>query len=261
MSAIHTGNPPVSLKAAESIFRRGTDCFGPEHIEDAFKMKVKIVPEISFTEAELDAAKKRGECLRLGVPITMKAVAEARGNKQTKGEPLLFNIDWCKDETFYTTDTVRKGWALCNKEVLPESACKNYLEQTDFLVEHVSNKIWTPDTVPPKVAEAIATFKKKRAAIEKAMNSDWKKAAEDLEGLAFNSMFRESPAEILYRLVLNQAVNGERSLENMYAWSNQRSSGSELVYVGRFGGDGAHVFSDGPGVSRGILGSSFFRSE
>ncbi len=65
--------------------------------------------------------------------ITMKEIVEKCDNKTSKGTPLLYSIDWHKDEKFYTEEKSREGWYIVSKELLTESLNKNWNEQEEIL--------------------------------------------------------------------------------------------------------------------------------
>lgn len=226
------------------------------------------IPTIPFSRAELEKAKELGQFLIYrvdkdpeGGPLTMKALQEivqAKFSREGKGK-VLYDTDWYKDEEFFTKETPTAGWALVSKEVIPGSTSKNYLQQIDVIENYVRNNVFRGGVVPLAYQEAFAEYADKKDHIGRLLGSDWKAAANELAELRVNKIFRQSPVEAIYDLMVYFAQNGERQLGGMYTWTNKQSSSGDLVNVGGFGEVGAYVGYDGPGGTDGRLGVVFSR--
>ncbi len=100
----------------------GSDCLGPEAVENAFGIKVNAaeVPNIPFTIPELEEAKSLGQFMVLrvnrdlgGGPLTMQRMADIlKGKFEPEGEKVLYDTDWYKAEKFFTEETPPMEWAL-----------------------------------------------------------------------------------------------------------------------------------------------------
>lgn len=169
------------LEQAKDIF--GSDFIGPVEIKAAFGTAVETedVPAIPFSLVELEQAKELGQMLILRQPLTMKQIGEALGDKVKDEGKVFYDTDWCKEEKFYTEDAAKAGWALVSKEVVPNSTDKNYLDQTDLLVDYLKDQVFKGVELPPVYQEAIDEYLAKRTDIATTMSSDWQKAAEMLE--------------------------------------------------------------------------------
>lgn len=83
---------------------------------------------------KLSQVKDLGDKIKIYIPkITMKEIYEQSGNKTSQSTPLLYNIDWYKNEVFFTTETSREGWYEVSKELMPESRDKTWEEQEKIL--------------------------------------------------------------------------------------------------------------------------------
>lgn len=247
----------------------GSDALGPAEVEKAFGIRVDLaeVPSIPFSATELERAKELGQFLVLrvnrdpeGSPLTMQrmqGLLEARF--AAKSEAILYNTDWYKDEKFFTEETPRMEWALTSKEVIPSSPDKNYLEQTETIINYL-NQVFPGGALPPKYQEAVQEFTSQKSEIERLMSADWQEAAARLETLKINQLTRQTPVEALYDLLIYQQNNEKRLMENMYSWTKCRSSEGKFVIVGSFEPDGAYVNASGPDGRFGGLGASFSRS-
>ncbi|MBF8280358.1 MAG: AAA 5 protein [Candidatus Magasanikbacteria bacterium] len=269
----------VSLERAAEIM--GSDFLGQEAVEATFgiKLDTKEIPEIPFSEADLELAKELGQFLVLRVdktsdhaPLTMKKMNKLLGDKFEKGKKgkVLYKVDWYPNEKFYKTDTSEVRWALTSKENIPNSTSKNYLQQTQELVRYVIDEVFKDSAArPQEYQDAIDEFEryyaqnfqgKSDSEIQVLLeSSDWPKYAQKLGDLKINQLTRQSPTEVLYDLLMYFETNS-RLLEDKFTWTNRRSSGGGLVLVGRFDAGGALVSDRAPGDSDVGLGVSFSRS-
>jgi len=258
------GIEKLKLQLAKEIM--GQDFFGPEEVKTAFLDQVDVseIPSIPFTSEELEKAKELGQMLILRQPLTMKQISESLANKVNDDGKVLYDFKWYKEEKFYTTEAPEASWALVSKEVVPDSPNKNYLQQTQVLIDYLRNEVFKDVEIPAEYADAMNEFESEKAGIaaivSSSVESEWRKAAQMLEELKINRLTRRSPAEALYDLVVYFQNNGERLLPDTYSWTNRRNSSGSLVYVGYFESDGVVVSGDSPGESDSYFGDSFSRS-
>jgi len=261
-----SGEVAKQIEKAKEIL--GSDCLGPEEVKKAFGIEIGSakIPEIPFSLVELEKAKELGQFLVLrtnigpdGKPLTMQAINNLLHEKYEKDDAkVLYDTDWYKEETFFTDETPELSWALTSKKEIPNSTDKNYLEQTDAIVDYL-NQIF-PKGLPEEYKKAVKEYQGQKAEIKSLINDDWKKAAQKLESLEITKLTRQAPVEALYDLLIYHKNNDERLLENMYTWTKRRGSDGGLVDVGSFDSDGVSVPSNAPGASIGDLGVSFSRS-
>ncbi len=249
----------VAYEKAKEIMKE--DFFGYDEVHKAWGMDVATglpegTPPIPWNEAELRAAKTQGEMLilrigkdRTGKPFTMKRLNEIGQPRMTKDEgKLLFDTDWYKDEAFYKNAAFETKWVLAKKEFVPDSAGKDYIEQTRVLRDYLKGIDAIPDSELRECSDAVLDT------IRKTMGSDSKKASQQLADLLINKNHRRSPAEILYDWMLRLKNRTECTLENTYDWSSARTSGGGLVSFGDAGAEGALVSGYSPDNSYDFLG-------
>ncbi|MFH1145368.1 MAG: hypothetical protein V1707_00165, partial [bacterium] len=81
-----------------------------------------------------------------------------------------------------------------------------------------------------------------------------------LSDLRINQLLRHTPTEVLYDFVLVSDNLNERLWENLYTWTNRRSSNGKIVEVGNSNADGANVSNNQPDGSNRLIGVSFSHS-
>ncbi len=264
----------LSLADAEKILGKES-MLGPADVERVFGIKPESVPNIPFSREELERAKELGEQLilqvdtmvqkasglvsREKVPLTLENLKKKFTKAHDDGK-VFYEQDWYEKEDFFTNEKPRTGWRLTSKEVVEGTLSKNYLEQTDVLVEHLTKEVFKGVKPPKQYEDAIVEFKRERSKIEGLMESDWQEASKALVDLKITSLVRELPVEAMYRLILNDQSRKDKPLPSTYTWTASRGSGGNLVNVGDFDSRGASVYSDGPGLRDGYLGVSLSRS-
>ncbi len=158
----------------------------------------------------------------------------------------------------------RIGWRLTSKDILPNSTSKDYVEQTDLLVDYLQNQVFKGTKLPTTYEDAIAEWKHERAKIEPLAVSEnkeeWKLGSLMLANLDITKLTRELQVEVDYRLILNDQARQDKPLPSKWTWTASRDSGGGLVNVGDFDAGGAHVNDVRPGRRSGNLGVSFSRS-
>lgn len=263
------------MKEAKSIL--GQDFIGPDEAKAALGFEASEIPNVPFSKEELERAKELGQILILRQPVTMEQIIDSLKGKLKDGRKLLGSIDeatgklssgcWYKDEKFLKEERATAGWALVSKEVVPGSTSKNYLEQTEVMIDYLQNKVFEGKTPPPEFADAVMEFNAFMKAnpgfapkVKSAEASEWKAAAAQLESLKITKLTRQSPVEALYDMAAYAETNGQRLLQDKYTWTKARSSDGYLVDVGRFDSDGADVGGGTPGYSGVGLGVSFSRN-
>ncbi|HEY4520292.1 MAG TPA: AAA family ATPase [Candidatus Paceibacterota bacterium] len=257
----------VTIENAQDILG-SENVFGPNAVETAFgPIRSEQVPAIPFSREDLERAKELKQVLVLRVdslhdrhPLTMEKmmkIVEDDFKKGNKGK-LLYDTNWYQNESFFTDEKPRAGWALVSKDVIPDSTSKNYLAQTEHVIKYIENEVFAGG-IPSEYQEAIDEFNAKKGTIQPILSSDWQKAAEILESLKITQLIRQLPVEVIYDFIIQFQNNGGRFLENMYAWTSRRSSDGSLVSVGRADARGAYVSRWRPDSSYSLLGVVFSR--
>lgn len=213
---------PIPFKEAQKIM--GRDFLGPGAVDKLLGLKVKIkeLPPIMFTRAELELAKNLDMMLVLrvpydanGSPITIKNLKE---NLQTEeiGDRFgelgrkkirLFGQDFgvYKGQYFHDEDILNLGWSLVGKEVISDFRGKNWSEQEEVL------KTWAS-----------------RYGFEKQAR-------------------RRKPVEIVYDLLLHYAEKNMTTLsllQNDIDLTSTESTvpGRHIIGIGMFGSGGIEIY-------------------
>ncbi len=270
---LELGLKGFDIERAKGILKE--DCLGPEEVKQALGIEIDPngVPPIPFSKEELERAKGLNQFLILridkdneGKPLTMQRInelAQPRFDAENKGK-LLYKVDWYASEPFYTQETSSLSWALVSKEIIPDSTNKNYLDQTELLIEYLKTQVFQNKPLPTEYQEAIKEFEKQKPSIAKIIGSskepEWKKAAQKLESLKITQLLRRSPVETIYDSTVYFQTTGQRILLNRYDWTSCRDSSGSLVSVGSFYAAGASVHGWYPGHVYDSLGVSLSRS-
>ncbi len=261
----------TNIKTAKKIM--GSDNFlGPKEVFNTFGVKLKRseIPPIPFSKRELETAAELNQKMILrigtakdGAPLTIKKMEEEllREGFYT-GDEILFNVKWCRDEGFFiavTPASLKAQWALISMEVIPDSTNKNYLEQTEVLVDFLQTEIMPTLSKSKKVKyeEAIAEFNSKKEMIQGLMDG-WllEEAGKQLVRLKSNQMTRQTASQALYDMLLTLDNKSEILLAGGHAWTTARDFSGKLVYVSCSRSVGA-VYAD---QRFGDLGASFSRT-
>jgi len=257
----------------------GEKFFGREEIEKAFQVKVtpEIIPMIPFEKADLEKAKELGQYLILrinqapnGEPLTIAKINELlRGKLNDGGKTLLHGKDGKIEpnyqyarEKFLIGESPRPAWALVGQEIVPDSSGKDYLSQTEVIVDYSRNHIFKGLPISPEFQAAIAEFEKEKEAIRTILKSDWKAAAERLANLPINKLARLTPVELFYDLIVYFQNKGKRLLSDnpRFAWTGGTAANGELVRGGYFTANGVSFSTWGPDGSDSYTGALFSRT-
>ena len=268
----------ATLTEAERILGKES-VLGPKAVERVFG-KLERTPPIPFSKEELERAKELGQQLifytdalsstasgEKSTPLTLENLRTKFTKAHDDGKVFYSHGSddfWYKNEDFFKKEKPRTGWRLTSKDLIPDSTSKNYVEQTDTLIEYLQKQVFKGTKPPKPYKDAIAQWKRERAKIEplatSSTDTEWKRGSQMLADLAITKLTRELPIEVMYRFILNDQVNKDKPLPSTYTWTASRGSDGGLVYVGYFDDAGAGVSRDDPDFRVGHLGVSFSRS-
>ena len=133
------------------------------------------------------------------------------------------------------------------------------MEQTEVIIKALKEKSFKDMEMPEEYAEAIKEFNEQKERLTELMSEDWEAAAKQLAELKINQLTRQSIQETIYDLAMYHDTHGKRLLPNSYTWSNFRSSGGRLVYLGYFGAIGVSGHGWEPGDRDCNIGVSLSR--
>ena len=227
---------------------------GPEDIQNTFGFMPDTVPEIPFSIDELKRAKTLGQQLILyvdtkadGTPFTVEDMHDILCGKTSDRKDLLDSAMHTKDDSVLAIQTPRLGWRLTDPEIIDNSTRKNYLKQTELLIDYLKNVQYKGVDMPQTYQEAIGEFNSQKDKIDALMDSDWQEAARMLSTLSINQLLRERSSETVYRLFIIEKKLGVRNLGSDFSWSNSLSSDGKIVGVGKFSYRGIRVRRSNPG--------------
>ena len=262
----------------------GANFFGPEEIKMALELEFPDkIPEIYFSKEIIEKLKDTHQLILYGGKLEggishnagKTYVREVSGqnfdarfqNKKKDGTKLLHDVDWYKNEEFFTKDSSELQWKIVSKDLIPNSTNKNYLEQTDVMVDYVESMYTDPSKIPSEIMGALMEwhdlrrdtkrFNELKRLTESSDEAEWKSAADTLETLKLTQMFRESFIEWFYRTALTERATGERLLPNKYSFTKSRTSDGYFVVAGGLVVDGGDVYRLRPGYSLSSLGCAF----
>ncbi len=234
----------ISPEKAKELL--GADFLGTEAIEKTFGTEAipTEIPPIPFSLEELEKirdAKDRFLILR-----TDKIPADKLALANTK-------------QTLEKAPTTR--WALVSKDIIPDTASKNYIEQTEQIIKYLEDREFAGRE---EYQEAITEFNAQKEELRPlSVSTDesvWKPAAERLANLKITQLTRPTRDEVLYDLEVYKQINDVYLLADKYTWTSSRASGGFLVCVGLFAADGVYVHRDRPDDRHDYLGASSSRS-
>lgn len=247
----------ATIQEAKEIMQE--DYIGAEEINSILGIEIKNIPPIPFSLETLLRAKERGQFLIL------------RTNEIPADKFALANVKQTLEKAPQTR------WALVTKEILgykngnPDSdqtkvsTSKNYLEQTEVMVNYLRDEEFAGQPIPQEYQEAIAEFEDQKEELRPLVLSTdekvWEPAAQRLANLKISQLTRRTRDEGLYDLDFYFQKNKVYLLPNRYDWSSTVNSSGRLVCFGRFVADGAVVIAVEPGIRFGYLGLSFSRSQ
>ena len=240
----------VSLEQAQEIMDQGDyrGFMGPEQVKLAFGIEAQDIPEIPFSRREIKRAKELGQMLILrvdrapgGQPLTMKKISELLLNnpiKRFKGQVVkhVFTEEWYENEDFFLKETPQPGWVLVSREVITDTTECNYLIQTEKLIKYLTDDVFQNTDIPEIYRQAIKEFNqvRKQEKLDELIDQDWRKAAQILENLQITRLLRQSPAEVLYDLMIYFQNNEERLLPKTYCQTRRRCFNGLFVRAGLF---------------------------
>lgn len=261
------------MRKAKEIF--GKDFCGPKEIEWVLGHPVygqiapEKIPEIPFSQNELERAKDLGQMLVLrinktakGEPLTIGKMNEVMEGQIKSGvlrgyrllehsivkrmhggypshsimyeKGRVANKAWYKNEDFFNKETPALRWALISKDVMPGSkggGYYNYLHQTELIVKFLTEEVFKDQELPDIYQEAIKEFESQKEEIASMIESDWKEAARRLTNLKITRLTRNNAAEELYDMLIRFRDLDERDKLDMQM--GKKSAGQVIATSSR----------------------------
>ena len=226
------------------------DIFGPREVAKIGGVMIpKFTPSIPFTREDMRIACKLGQYLIFqvskasdGFPLTMNKIRDSLGNK-LEGDTFLKNSRFCEPEYFFSGSTPYAGWKLVSREVIPGSVGKDYVEQTQAIADYLRNEVYDGQELPGEYQKAVDEFEACRENLRELLNDGhWRDVTGKCLNLKLNRLFRPTPVEVIYNLMVCLIVNQERLLEDTYASTRERFSDGGIVVVGEWDTKGIGVY-------------------
>lgn len=225
IKAYEISNPTIDeameIMTEESIF-------GPDKVKQIFGIELSEnqIPRIPFSREELKRAKELGQVLILRIDkssdgerldlVKMDAILKAWMVATDKTDFIDWNNSINKD-SMVAHQVPRSGWALASMEILDNSDFKDYLGQTEFLVEHLKDVVFKGVPLPPECKKAIEEFEREKPKLEELLTSNLSYAARKMAWLEISELYRKSAIEVLYDMAITTEV-GDSYKEN-FTWT------------------------------------------
>jgi hypothetical protein len=252
---------------------------GPDDIEQTFgfKLEAKDIPEISFSKEEIEQHQKLGDMLVLnldktpeGLPLTIEEMAQRAmqniGSNVIGTDKYLLYKDqfdeqgklksgaWFSGEAEIKKQTPRLGWQFVSPNILPNSTSKDYLNQTELLIQNAKEKLFN-NNFPLEYQVAEAEFQQEKARISEFIkNNNYVEASKILSNLKISKLLREPIQNTIFRYLVSFKKGKQLFTDGKYSWSDDVSSDGGLLRFGYAGASGADVYRNDPGHSNDSLG-------
>ncbi|MDO9230975.1 MAG: hypothetical protein Q7U36_00650 [bacterium] len=290
----------ADISIAQEIMERGGKEFflGPNDAEQTFgfKLEAEDIPPLEIdgkplTREEIERHQKLGDILVLnfdktpdGTPLNIEEMAKralkvlgSDGNvieRDKDGKPtkyLLYKDQfdekgelksgvWFSGEAEIRKQTPKAGWQFVSPNILPNSTNKNYLAQTELLIENAKNNFFD-GKFPPEYQEAEKEFETKKPEIEELIkNNKYIEAVKAISALEISQLLREPIQNNIFRYLVSFKKGKQLFTDRKYSWSNTASSDGIFLVFGGADADGALVDGrrpDGSFDHLGVVSSRF----
>lgn len=229
----------ISLEKAQEIL--GKDFLGPEAVKNVFGVELESIPPIQFTKEDLERAKELGQQLILqidkmedGKLINIRSLKDKFPEDHNGGRMWSLDkynkIDFIGDKN---GESPRVGWRLVSKNIIPGSYSKNYLGQTEAIIQYLKEKVFKDRELPKEYKEAIDEFESQKSEISEDINGNRvERASVLLENLKIVRLTKETPSEVMYRIVLVERENKEELFKSSHtSTSSLCSSHRGMLFV------------------------------
>jgi len=161
---------------------------------------------------------------------------------------------WFSSETKVRKQTPKLGWQFVSPNILPDSTGKNYIAQTEMLIENARSNFFDGN-LPQEYLEAEKEFKIEKSKIEKFIkNSNYVKASKTLSALKISQLLREPVQNVIFRYLVSFKKGKQLFMDGEYSWASSFSSDGFLLRFGGTYATGADVGRIRPALSFDSLG-------
>jgi hypothetical protein len=221
-----SGVDGVDLNEARALF--GKAFIGPERVAETLGWKGSV-PAISFSRDELVRAQGLGQQLILFVEsagataITMRWLNALLERKASGSYVVCEPSPRSVRQAFYDDHVPRGGWALVTPGLVPETAGKDFIGQTQALADYLRNAVFAGSSLPERHRAALDEFERQLPEIRKLCDVPiWQdlEPATRLEALLVNQLARERPVEVLYRYAVSRLRSNQLFVTNTRLTAN-----------------------------------------
>lgn len=195
-------------------------------------------------------------------PMTLEVMAKRALSKKSFSNPLFSRqfshegdpvSDLIRNDPLIHNGMLRPGWQFVSPHVLPETGSRDFVEQTNVLIENMERLLG--DSPPSAFLEAKKKWKSEQQFVAKTLIEMDKPeaAAFFLASLDCTRFLREPVQNTFYRYLLVYGITGVKLFPNDYSWSGSVSSDGRLVCFGDAVAGGADVDGSTPDDSSSCL--------
>jgi hypothetical protein len=217
---------------------------------------------IPLNQAGLERVFDNDFCLVFQPPaVTIERIIMLRNNKLGTGNPLVATPDRWPPSIM--SHTMRPGWRVWSRGVLPNSVGQNYHGQTEALISTARRVLWlSSHHVPRSTCFAFSAFRQcsdhLESLLEIGAHETSVEAARILSALTVSHILRPRPVELVWYLTLYEAINGEHLLgDGCYAATNQLIDEYRFIDVSHLPSGGLTFGKGWPGAKIDSAGTFF----
>jgi hypothetical protein len=225
----------ATLTETEAQKILGNDFIGSEELELIFPGVLKMpenIPKIWFTEAELKRAKELGQFLVLrvdkfsdGKPMTIDNMITHFVPNLRRHQKFTHEPHEKVNPEMYRKEKLPLSWALVSKKLILATREKNYWQETQALAQYLVIHVYD-GKLPAKYEAALSEYAQyqkdnfhalRDGEIYQKIFTNWPKYAKEISNLQINQLFRATPAELAYNLLVYFQYNEEKLLRDHLA--------------------------------------------
>ncbi|MDB5259009.1 MAG: hypothetical protein JWO73_217 [Candidatus Taylorbacteria bacterium] len=174
-------------------------------------------------------------------------------------QEVWFDPDWCAKERFFMEQTPKFERRIVAPAIIPGSADEDYFVQTEMIEDFLLGKVYKNiNKLPLAYADAVQEFRSRKKDLAKMIKLvDWDVCSQHYVNLKLNRIFRMTPVETAFCVIIYQMLNGKCILENTAHATSVRPSYGDIVSIGGFNQDGGLIVHDKPSKKDACTGVLF----
>lgn len=211
----------------------------------------------NLTEAQVENAARLGHTIALHVPVSMLNIQRSLAQTVYKNDP------------FANTPDVLE-WREASVKLIPGTLSKDYLQQTELLIQYIKERMYKGKPLPAQYEEAVKEFEEQKSQIQALMRiwrmrnlsgeSNWRVALNMFAKLKITKLIRPTPISRLQDIKNLTSVDPYILPQGIGTWTS-----SQTIYGYPICIDNNGCISAGEGIScppsrYANYGASFSRS-